>query len=419
MTTAQVAKKIHIAAIAGAFFISAFLGVSPATGSESDSTGLPPAPENSAKAWLVYDGFSGRIIDGDNFQEPLPIASFTKLMTALVVTKRTTGDEKVLISENAVAAGAGTGSVIGVTAGQEYPVDVLLNAMLVYSANDAAVALAEHVSGKEESFVSLMNEEAEKLDLSTAKFVNATGLDDSSNAESSAEEIVALVRVALKEPRISRAVKMKQVTVTRPGTTSITLENRNPLIGTYAGVNGIKTGHTDSAGYNLLLQYQDSDDRHYIVLLMGEPTEDAREDDGRALLDWARLRRQVVTISEAGEPIGSIPIADEAGSAELFVADEISATVEVGETLKERLIVPAELAPPITAGEDIGKYQLLAGNKVVATSTIYVDQDLKVKDWKQLWKRRLKGFANDWPGFFKTGWRTVTNDLERLVEGSN
>src|SRR5690606_450402 len=145
-------------------------------------------------------------------------------------------------------------------AGEQWPAQDLFDAMLAHSANDAALALAAHVTdGDQAAFVQLMNERAKQLGLSDTEFASATGLDSpGATSRSTPVDLVVLAEQVLQQPKAAAAVAIKDLRLTRPsGGEQIVLPNRNPLLGSYPGVDGIKTGFTDDAGYMLVLHHKD------------------------------------------------------------------------------------------------------------------------------------------------------------------
>jgi len=156
------------------------------------------------------------------------------------------------------------------------------------------------------------------------------------------------------------------VTIARSGDVPITLDNRNELLGVYPGVDGIKTGFTAKAGNNLALRWTapaGAKGQIYIIL-MGAKTDADRWADARALLDWATPLRQELLITGAGSRIASVPIAGSRQRANVYIADDIKPAVRVGQHLTERIVLPRTLQAPLQAGDNVGRYQLLADDKV-------------------------------------------------------
>jgi D-alanyl-D-alanine carboxypeptidase len=244
-------------------------------------TSLDPgdAPETSAITWILYDDTNGVVLSERGADEERPMASVTKVMTALVVREHTELDDVVLISTTAAATGE---AEIGIHPGELWTVQDLLAAAMVRSGNDAAVALAEYVGGSVEEFVVLMNAKAAALGLEHTRFANPHGLDDEGHY-SSARDLLVIAQTALQDPAISRLARTKVVKFRDdPEGVPRRAENTNVLLGAYPGVIGMKTGYTSDAG-RVLIATAEQDGRRLISVVMGSEDHFA---DTRELLDW-------------------------------------------------------------------------------------------------------------------------------------
>ena len=327
-------------------------------------TDMVPAPAVTARGWLVYDSAADEPVAGLESGTARPIASITKLMTALVVTDRAQLSDEVVIppSVNELPADAAR---MDARAGERWTVEDLLDAMLVQSANDAALALATSVgNGDVDAFVKLMNERADELGLESTHFVSPTGLDGAGDASTSTPlDVVTLLDAALAQPDIADAVDTKDLELTRPsGGAKLRFHNRNPLLGTYSGVDAGKTGFTDAAGYMLVVHDVDeATGGDLIVTTFGSTSERTRVSDMRALLNWARSLRTEVRVLEGGTPLGSIPIADRDGSIDVFACDDVLATVRVGQAIHAEIVVPGQVEAPIREGDEVGEIHIRTG----------------------------------------------------------
>jgi D-alanyl-D-alanine carboxypeptidase (penicillin-binding protein 5/6) len=323
-----------------------------------------PPPKVTARGWLVHDAAADEPIAAVEASTPRPIASLVKLMTALVVLDRVTPDQLVTIPASVNDLGADAARM-DARPGEKWPASDLLDAMLVHSANDAALALASHVGkGSEAAFVELMNERADDLGLSGTTFASSTGLDTPGTASTSTPiDLVALATEALAEPSIAAAVAKKSVTLTRPnGTKLAPLPNRNPLLGSYDGVDGVKTGFTDAAGYMLVTHHvDDATDGELLVVTMASKDEQSRIADSRALLDWARPLRQQLRIVEGGTPLGSIPVQRSNERVEVFACDDLVASVRVGQQVEQQVVLPRSVAAPVEVGDELGELRVRVG----------------------------------------------------------
>lgn len=235
---------------------------------------LARLPEVTAGSALVVDLDAGQTVYALRPDEARPPASTAKIMTALVVMQQVGMDEEVLVSANAAAT---PGSRMGLMTGERLLVRDLLVGLLLPSGNDAAVALAEHVSGSEAAFVALMNEAAAELGLSSSRFRNASGLDYG-EATTSAADLVVIASAALEYPLFAEIVGTPRAEIA-----GRVLVNTNELLGHYAGYDGVKTGTTDAAGECLVASVSRSG-RRMLAVVLGSSD---RYADVRALFDYA------------------------------------------------------------------------------------------------------------------------------------
>lgn len=216
-----------------------------------------------AKSAIVLDAGTNAVLYSLNSDEKLPIASLTKIMTAIVILDNAKSDDIVTIGDNAVKA---EGRKNGLVAGEKISVENLLKILLVESNNTAATALAEYVGGNVEDFVKLMNEKVKLLGLKNTKFFNPTGLDEDGVNESTAYEFAQLVSYSLRKPAIWEALKSQNSVISSSdGKMEHRLKNTNLLLGKLDNVAGGKTGFTDKAGQCLALVIGDPKDNHQII----------------------------------------------------------------------------------------------------------------------------------------------------------
>jgi len=250
---------------------------------------LKPAPEMAvnlsapiltAKAALAFDLDSGTILYSKNLDENLPIASLTKLMTALVVVKQKNLDDIVTVPWQAQGV---PGSTIGLIRGERIRVRDLLSAMLIPSSNDAALALAYSITTDEGKFAELMNNEAKRLGLHSTNFSNPVGWDLGENY-SNTLDLIKIVREFLKHPVLSEMVSVKETAIMSEDRKWVhQLRSTNRLLMEDPNVIGIKTGFTSKALGNLIILTKNQSNR-IVTIVLGS---DAREEDSQKLLDWA------------------------------------------------------------------------------------------------------------------------------------
>ncbi len=242
----------------------------------------PNVPEIAARGYLLQDFNSGQIIAEKNSREQMEPASLTKLMTAHIVFSELRAGNlqlstEVLISEKAWRMG---GSRMFVEVNKRVPVEDLLKGMIIQSGNDASVALAEHVAGSEDAFASLMNHHAEKLGMRSTHFVNSTGMPDS-NHYTTAHDLALLTKALITEfPEYYKWYSIKEFTYN-----DIRQHNRNTLLWRDKYVDGVKTGHTDSAGFCLISSAL-RDDMRLVSVVLGTKSKEARAKESQKLLNY-------------------------------------------------------------------------------------------------------------------------------------
>jgi serine-type D-Ala-D-Ala carboxypeptidase (penicillin-binding protein 5/6) len=260
----------------------------------SPARAAPEPPDVACTACAVTDS-RGSILWGREVGESLPNASTTKIVTALVVVESAAMAERVRVSEEAAATSYG---YLALQAGDVLPVEDLLHGLLMASSNDAAVALAEHVSGSQEAFVDRMNETAEDLGATGTHFETPHGLDSPGHV-STASDLALFAAVLLRDTRLARIVATTDYTLS-DGTT---ISNSNPLLESYKGANGVKTGMTAAAGEVLVASAQRSGPT-VIAVALGSPDASA---DATRLLDFGfELARRMAPVPVARRFVRSL-----------------------------------------------------------------------------------------------------------------
>lgn len=329
-----------------------------------------------AKSSVLMDAASGKILIENNSHEKLAIASVTKIMSMLLVMEaidsgKLSYQDKVSVSE--YAAGMG-GSQAYLEAGEEFTVDEMLKAMAIHSSNDVTVALAEKVSGSEETFVADMNRKAQELGMNDTKFLDCTGLED--EGYSSAHDVALMSReLVVKHSGILKYTGTWHDTF-RNG--SFSLDNTNKLVKFYANTDGLKTGFTNKAGFNLSATTKRNNLR-LISVVLGEPDSNTRFAESRKLLDYGFANYEVVSLDKKGEMVANISVKKgKQLSVGAVYGDDTRVLVEKGEkgkVEKEVVLVP-ELTAPIKQnqkvgdiiykidGNEVGRFDLIAKNNV-------------------------------------------------------
>ena len=341
-------------------------GVGPAA-SAAGAAPAPPPDVSGADSAIVVDGRNGEVMFAKRPRARHSIASTTKLMTALLTLERTR-PRKVITAPayNALPVE----SKIDLAAGERMTVKDLLEALLLESANDAAVALAEGVSGSREAFVADMNERAEELGLDGTSYANPIGLDDPNNY-STAGDLAALTRLLMKRPRFARVVDMP-VARLESGAHPRVVDNRNPLVASYPWVSGVKTGHTLNAGYVLIGAATGRGGAKVISVVLGEPSEAARDEDTLELLRWGLGRFHRVRALDTRRTLAraSIEYRDDQ-RARLVARRGLTVNIRDGERIRRRVRAPDELEGPLPAGARVGTVTVFVdGRRVHRTALV-------------------------------------------------
>jgi D-alanyl-D-alanine carboxypeptidase (penicillin-binding protein 5/6) len=307
----------------------------------------PPVP--GADAAIVVDGRDGEVMFAKNAEERQSIASTTKLMTALLTLERTRPRE-VFRAADYVAAPVE--SQIGLRPGERMTVHDLFEALLLESANDAAATLAEAVSGSVDAFVADMNERAAELGLDDTSYANPIGFDDPLNY-STASDLAVLTRELMRRPRFARVVDKPEAEL-ESGARPRTVDNRNTLVAAHPFVTGVKTGHTLGAGYVLIGSARGRGGARVISVVMGEPSEAARDADTLKLLRWGIGRFRRVRVVDDSRVMARADIKYRDERARLVPARDAVVTVRNGERVRRRTRGPDELEGPLPAGSRVG-----------------------------------------------------------------
>ncbi|MBL8250302.1 MAG: D-alanyl-D-alanine carboxypeptidase [Candidatus Competibacter sp.] len=341
---------------------------------------IPPPPQLPVKGYVLIDYQSGSVLanlKGDDRMEP---ASITKLMTAYVIYKALKSgkihlDDKVTISEKAWKA---IGSKMFVKVGAQVAVEDLLMGMVVQSGNDATVALAEHVAGSEETFVKLMNQEAERLGLKNSHFTNAPGLPDP-NHYMSGRDIASLARALIREfPEHYARYSVRSFKYN-----NIEQENRNRLLFTDSSVDGIKTGHTESAGYCLVSSAKRNDTR-LIGVVLGAVKEKDRFQASQALLNYGFSFFESRKLHDANSPILSTRIwKGKEGELPLGVAHPLYVTVPKGQApqVSTTTTVQPKIVAPAQKDQAFGEIVVKLGDQEVSKTPLVALKEVPQSGW--------------------------------------
>ena len=345
----------------------------------------------TSRAALLMEKATGQILFAQNEHEALEPASVTKIMTLLLTMDAIDSgalsyDDVVTVSANAAGMG---GSQVFLAEGEKITVEELLKSVCVSSGNDAAVALAEKVSGVTELFVEQMNNRAKGLGMDDTHFVNCTGLTAKGHV-TSAYDIALMSRELLtRHPDIRRFTTIWTDTI-RGG--AFGLANTNKLIRFYDGATGLKTGYTTSAGYCISATAEREGMELIAVIMKGE-TADKRNTDAKALLNYGFSTYALVSAAPE-EPLPALPVSmGQAEQVSLTLPEEgVTALVEKGRVsvLERRVDLPSSLTAPVAAGQTVGTLTLLDGETEVLTVPILAAEDVPRRSWSGLFAQLLR-----------------------------
>lgn len=330
---------------------------------------VPAAPDIDATAYLVMDYNSGRILAEKDIDKRVEPASLTKMMTTYVVTNEILeGNIKmtdlVTISERAWRM---EGSRMFVEVNKQVPVEDLLKGVIIQSGNDASVALAEHIAGTEEVFAEVMNQYAAKLGMTNTHFTNSTGLPDP-NHYSTARDLSILGEAMIRDhPDIYTWHSQKEFTFN-----GIKQDNRNLLLWRDSSVDGIKTGHTETAGY-CLVSSAVRDGMRLVTVIMGTPSMESRARGSASLLNFAFRFFETHKLYSPGDVITSTPVwKGETNTVNLGVTRELWVTMPRGQykQLKPVTEITPTIIAPVSKNAEYGKVKLMLDEQEFASAPL-------------------------------------------------
>lgn len=324
---------------------------------------LPVPPVLAAKSWLLLETGSGQILSAEKPDEKLDPASLTKLMTAYLtfsaIRQKTLALNQALpVSEKAWRTG---GSKMFVRVGHQVPVDDLIKGVIVQSGNDACVVLAEGIAGSEENFAQMMNREAQRLGMKNSSFRNSTGLPEPQHFSTARDLSIlaaALIRDFPEEYR--RYYSLKEYSYN-----NIKQPNRNRLLWLDPTVDGLKTGHTEAAGYCLISSSQRGP-RRLLSVVLGASSDAARTSESLKLLNWGFLSYDALSLYTKGQAVSSLRVWKGAQNQVKagFERDFIIAVPKgLADKVSVQMVSQQPLMAPVRAGQPIGTLKISVDGK--------------------------------------------------------
>ncbi|MCG9747445.1 serine hydrolase [Shewanella sp. Isolate8] len=344
----------------------------------------PDAPKVAAKAFILMDYNSGQIIAEENAYESLNPASLTKMMTSYVIgheikVGNIAPQDKVTISKNAWSKNFPDSSKMFIEVGKQVSVEDLNRGIIIQSGNDACVAMAEHIAGTEDGFVDLMNSWAKQLGMRDSYFENSHGLD-SENHKTTAYDMALLGAALIRDvPEEYRVYSEKSFTYN-----GIKQYNRNGLLWDKSlNVDGIKTGHTSGAGYNLVTSAT-KDGMRLVSVVMGTASESARKAESKKLLNYGFRFFESITPYKAGDSFVTQKIwYGDRESVDLGVMTDTPITISRGQAknLEANYELNKELTAPIAKGETVGRIYFQLNGKDIAQFPLVTLQEVNEGSW--------------------------------------
>jgi len=349
--------------VLGGALLAALLAGAPA------GIGAGPAPTPSGSAWLLADGATGEVLAERAPDVARPMASLTKMMTALVALE--SGDPDRMVTVVPAAASVGESSAV-LRPGERMSMRNLVRGLMVGSGNDAATAIAYAVAGSEAEFVTRMNEKAASMGLTRTRFANPHGLDESGH-RASPRDLLVLGRAVMANPFLRDLVGSRTVTLPGPGGSGTRrLQSENDLLSIMPDADGIKTGHTDDAGYTLVAHATSGTlGRDLYAVLMGEPDRATRARDAKALLEWGFSHYARPVVVRRGAPVVSLEVQGVPGElVPLAPPANVAATIRTGRPVQLRVVAPSMATAPLAKGARVGQVEVRQGDDVVARSAL-------------------------------------------------
>lgn len=347
----------------------------------------------NAKSAILIEESTGKILYEKNSDEKRAPASMTKVMSMLLImealdNKQISLNDEVTISQNAADMG---GSQLFLQPNQTAKVEDLLKGIAVASGNDAVVAMAEKIAGSEEKFVDMMNKKAKELGLKNTQFKNPHGLDEEGHF-TSAHDMAIMAKELIKHKNILNYTSIYEEYLTKSDGTKLWMVNTNKLVKFYKGVDGLKTGFTQTAGYCLTATAMKNNTR-LISVVMGEDTSANRSTDTVNLLNYGFNSYKVNTIIKKEKNIAKVKV-NKGKEDKVYIRtkENVNELLNVNEKAKKYILVPEvkNITAPVKVGEKVGILKIKYQNKVVKEVDLTVSKNIKKANLWDLFKRNLK-----------------------------
>lgn len=330
-------------------------------GSARAANGDEAVPPVDAHAYVIVDARTGEVLASSNAHKRVAIASITKLMTVLLTLEHHKLTDVVSVDPRAANVGE---EAIDLHSGQQLTVHDLLYGALIQSANNAADALALSMAPSYPAFAALMNAKAAQLGLADTHFVRPDGLD-APGEYSSAADVTKLARIVMRNPFVRQTVRMQSATIAD----GETLHTWDDLLSELPGTIGVKTGHTDEAGWCQVAAAVSPGVTVYATLL-GSPSRAQRNSDLKSLLIWGIAQFRVVPVVQQARTYARVQVPYGKAALGLVAAKPVTAVARLGHPLTERVVAPSSVSLPVAAGTVLGSVEVRDGSRLVARSDL-------------------------------------------------
>ncbi len=349
-----------------------------------DTVEVSSDPIINARSAVVMDFETGTILYEKNAYRKRPMASTTKIMSAIIALENSDLDDDVIISGKAAGMG---GSVMGLKKDSTVKMYDLLNGMLICSGNDAAVAIAEHVGGNVENFCEMMNKKAVEIGAFSTSFSNPHGLD-AENHYTTAYDLAKITRYALKNPVFNEIVKKKEYYFN-----GRVLNSTNEMLTGYEGADGVKTGYTGLAGRCLVTSATRNDMRFISVVLFCD-TKNLRTTSSQKILDYAFTEYGKVFLLKKGRIAGSVKVDRSKSLQEVMVAvsEDLIAVLKHSQrdNLYTRVSLPEKVMAPVRQGSILGTISIFQGEKIIAETSLITIESAHKMDFMDYFQDVIK-----------------------------
>lgn len=379
------------------FILVLLLGVSTLTSTAFGAEKKAPNLAEQAKSAILIERDTGEILYEKNGNEKLPPASMTKVMTMILIMDaldkgKIKMSDKVRTSEHAASMG---GSQIFLEPGEEMTVEQMLKGIAIASGNDASVAMAEHIAGSEEEFVSMMNQKAKDLGLKNTKFQNPTGLSVEDHY-STAHDMSIMAKELLKYEGITKFTGTYEDYLREDTDKKFWLVNTNRLLKFYDGVDGLKTGYTKEAKYCLTATAKKGNMR-VVAVVFGADTPKDRNSQITKMLDYAFSKYETSPLYKRDQVVGEVKVAKgKDKTVKVVTSEPISILNEKGQgkaNMKKEVKLNKDLKAPLKKGDEVGTLIIKKDGKVVTTSPLLAKDSMEEASWWNFFKRTFTTFT--------------------------